>query len=73
MVSNNDDGRAGTDFGLVAIDVDGTLLRTDKHFTRCCTVAVAGAAACGARVVLASARPPRSLRNLYRHLQLDTL
>lgn len=71
--STHGDGRISADIGLVAIDVDGTLLRTDKQISRRCATAVAGATASGIRVVLASARPPRSLRELRDRLRLDTL
>ena len=58
---------------LVAVDVDGTLLRSDKQMTRSVGEAIRAATAAGVRVVLASARPPRSLRTIYDALQLDTL
>jgi len=55
---------------LVAIDLDGTLLDSNKKVSeqtvrglQCLT---------GARVVIASARPPRSVRHIYRQLGLDT-
>jgi Cof subfamily protein (haloacid dehalogenase superfamily) len=55
---------------LVAIDLDGTLLDSSKkvseqtaHALQCLT---------DARVVIASARPPRSVRHIYRQLGLDT-
>jgi Cof subfamily protein (haloacid dehalogenase superfamily) len=60
-------------FLLVALDVDGTLLREDKQLTRRCADAVIQTTQRGARVVLASARPPRTLRDIASHLKLDTL
>ncbi len=57
---------------LVAIDIDGTLLRTDKRLSRPVAQAVAQAVKLGVRVVLATARPPRSVREIYQHLKLDT-
>lgn len=60
-------------YGLVAIDLDGTLLRSDKRLSLRTVRAVREANRRGVKVVLASARPPRSVREIYRHLQLDTL
>ncbi len=60
-------------FGLVAIDVDGTLLRSDKCISRATTVVIEEATQRGVRVVLASARPPRSLRSIHDQLGLDNL
>jgi Cof subfamily protein (haloacid dehalogenase superfamily) len=58
---------------LVAIDLDGTLLNDSRQVSE----QTAGALAClprrGVKVVLASARPPRSVRHVYRSLGLDTL
>jgi Cof subfamily protein (haloacid dehalogenase superfamily) len=57
---------------LVAIDLDGTLLRSDKRLSKKVVRAVHEASARGVRVVIASARPPRSTVEIYRHLDLDT-
>jgi Cof subfamily protein (haloacid dehalogenase superfamily) len=57
---------------LVALDLDGTLLRTDKQLTAHTARTIAAVLRRGVRVVLASARPPRSVREVYRHLHLDT-
>jgi 5-amino-6-(5-phospho-D-ribitylamino)uracil phosphatase len=58
---------------LVAVDLDGTLLNDSKQITE----QTAGALAClpdqGVKVVIASARPPRSVRAIYQSLGLDTL
>ena len=58
---------------LVAIDLDGTLLNDSRQVSE----QTAGALAClpsrGVKVVLASARPPRSVRHVYHSLKLDTL
>src|SRR5688572_28383852 len=58
---------------LVAVDLDGTLLNDSKQVTE----QTAGALAClpeqGVKVVVASARPPRSVRAIYQSLGLDTL
>lgn len=58
---------------MVAIDVDGTLLTDDKRVSVRNIEAVRAAVKSGVRVVLASARPPRSMRELYGYLGLDTL
>ncbi|MFT3787500.1 MAG: Cof-type HAD-IIB family hydrolase [Tepidisphaeraceae bacterium] len=60
------------DIRLIAIDLDGTLLRDDKTIAPRVRDAVLRAAAQGIRIVLASARPPRTVRAFYRELQLDT-
>jgi Cof subfamily protein (haloacid dehalogenase superfamily) len=58
---------------LVAVDLDGTLLNDSKQVTE----QTAGALAClperDVKVVIASARPPRSVRHIYQALGLDTL
>ncbi len=58
---------------LVAIDLDGTLLTSAKEITDT-TAAILRAAReeAGVHVVLASARPPRSVEPFYRLLDLDT-
>ncbi|MFW6060456.1 MAG: Cof-type HAD-IIB family hydrolase [Phycisphaeraceae bacterium] len=65
--------RPGGAIRLVAIDLDGTLLRTDKRLSVRCAEAIAEAARRGVRVVLASARPPRSVSEVHRRLGLDTV
>jgi Cof subfamily protein (haloacid dehalogenase superfamily) len=57
---------------MVAVDVDGTLLRSDKQLTRRTAEAIRRACEAGVKVVLASARPPRSLRAIQEALRLDT-
>ena len=58
---------------LVAVDLDGTLLNDSKEITE----QTAGALTClpqrDVKVVIASARPPRSVRHIYQSLGLDTL
>jgi len=58
---------------LVAVDLDGTLLNDSKEVTE----QTAGALTClpqrDVKVVIASARPPRSVRHIYHSLGLDTL
>jgi Cof subfamily protein (haloacid dehalogenase superfamily) len=64
--------RAKYQIKLVAIDLDGTLLDQSKQVSE----QTAGALRCvsdsGAKIVIASARPPRSVRHIYRQLGLDT-
>lgn len=57
-----------TPYDIVAIDVDGTLLRSDKRLADRDAAAVRAAARAGVRIVLATARPPRAIRAL-----VDTL
>ena len=71
--STQPDGIGETRIDLVAIDLDGTLLTTEKTITLDTREAVRQAVALGVRVVLASARPPRSVKGFYRQLGLDTL
>ena len=58
---------------LVAVDLDGTLLNDSKQVTD----QTAGALAClperDVKIVIASARPPRSVRHIYQQLKLDTV
>ncbi len=61
------------DVRLVAVDVDGTLLRSDKQLTRRTADVIRQAAAAGVKVVLASARPPRSLAAIHEVLGLNTV
>lgn len=58
---------------LVAIDLDGTLLRSNKRLSRANAQAIADVTNLGVHVVLASARPPRGVRDIYHRLALDTL
>lgn len=58
---------------LVALDIDGTLLRSDRRIGRRTFEAIGRAVDRGVHVVLASARPPRSLRNIREILELKTL
>jgi len=58
---------------LVAIDLDGTLLRSNKRLSSVNAKAIADVTNRGVHVVLASARPPRSVRDIYHRLALDTL
>ncbi len=58
--------------GLVAIDIDGTLLDSQKRLSKAAVKAVEQAAAAGVYIVLASARPPRSALQVHEALHLDT-
>jgi hypothetical protein len=57
---------------LVAIDLDGTLLNDRKEVTDETAGSLAAAVARGVKIVIASARPPRSVRAIYQKLRLDT-
>jgi Cof subfamily protein (haloacid dehalogenase superfamily) len=58
--------------GLVAIDLDGTLLNDSKKVSTRTAGALKGLPDRGVKVVIASARPPRSVRHIYHALHLDT-
>jgi Cof subfamily protein (haloacid dehalogenase superfamily) len=58
---------------MVAIDLDGTLLNSKKQVSDRTADALRCLAARDVRVVIASARPPRSVRAIYYLLGLDTL
>ena len=58
---------------LVAADLDGTLLDERKVIAPATSAAIAAIRRRGIRFVIASARPPRSVRHIYQQLQLDTL
>lgn len=58
---------------LLAIDLDGTTLRRDKRLSERVCRAVRMATARGVRVVLATARPPRSVRPIRERLGLTNL
>lgn len=57
---------------LVAIDLDGTLLNDSKQVSDKTARALSCLPARGVPVVIASARPPRSVRHVYQALKLDT-
>ncbi len=58
---------------LVAIDLDGTLLRSDRTVSDRSRAAIAAVRSAGAEVVLATARSPRSARELASHAGIDGL
>src|SRR3954470_24270194 len=57
---------------LVAIDLDGTLLTRDKKDCERAASALKCLPSAGVKIVIASARPPRSVRHIYQELGLDT-
>ncbi len=57
---------------LVAIDLDGTLLNDSKQVSDQTAEGLRCLPAQGVRIVIASARPPRSVRHIYTKLGLDT-
>ena len=57
---------------LVAIDLDGTLLRSDKQVSPATLDAIRRTVEAGVHVVLATARPPRSTRAIHESLGLVT-
>jgi 5-amino-6-(5-phospho-D-ribitylamino)uracil phosphatase len=60
------------DIRLVALDLDGTLLSDDKQVSMHTINALRLLPQRGVRVVIASARPPRSVRPIYQLLNLNT-
>ena len=58
---------------LVAVDLDGTLLTDSKQVSEKTAGCLTCATESGVRVVIASARPPRSVRHVYERLRLETL
>jgi len=62
----------GRPIKLVAIDLDGTLLGSDGRISESNIQAVRGVLDRGVHVVLASARPPRAVREFYELLDLVT-
>jgi Cof subfamily protein (haloacid dehalogenase superfamily) len=61
-----------TDIRLVAIDLDGTLLDAKKQVSPPTLEAIRSICQNNVKVVIASARPPRSVRHIYKLLELDT-
>jgi Cof subfamily protein (haloacid dehalogenase superfamily) len=57
---------------LVAVDLDGTLLNDSKQVSDQTAQALRCLPSAGVKVVIASARPPRSVRHIYAALGLDT-
>jgi Cof subfamily protein (haloacid dehalogenase superfamily) len=61
------------DIRLIAIDLDGTLLNDSKQISEQTVAALKCLPSRGVKVVIASARPPRSVRHIYQQLGLHTL
>lgn len=59
-------------YRLFAVDLDGTLLTSDKRLTPRCVEAIGSCRRSGVDVVICTARPPRSARPFYDRLGLDT-
>jgi len=59
-------------YRLLSIDLDGTLLTSDRALPRRCIDAVGRCREAGVDVLLCTARPPRSTRVFYDALGLDT-
>lgn len=60
----------GRRYDILALDIDGTLLSSDKRLSERDVRAVRAAADAGVHVVLATARPPRSTRPILEALGL---
>jgi Cof subfamily protein (haloacid dehalogenase superfamily) len=58
---------------LVAVDLDGTLLNDAKQISERTITALHGLPSRNVKLVIASARPPRSVRHIYHQLKLNTL
>ncbi len=58
---------------LVAFDLDGTLLRSDRTVSPRARAAIAGLVAGGVRVVICTGRPPRTARKIAEDLALVDL
>jgi hypothetical protein len=71
-VSNSSTNTAPPQIKLVAIDLDGTLLTKSKTVCERAAKALRCMPANGVKIVIASARPPRSVRAIYQELGLDT-
>ena len=57
---------------MICLDVDGTLLSSDKRLSVRAIAAAAEARKKGIKVVIATARPPRTTIEIYNHLKLNT-
>src|SRR5437016_1996065 len=57
---------------LVAVDLDGTLLNDSKKVSDQTIAALECLPSRGVKLVIASARPPRSVRHIYAALGLDS-
>lgn len=59
------------DIRLVALDLDGTLLDSNKQIDPATASALHDLSERGVHVVIASARPPRGVRHIYQQLKLN--
>lgn len=59
------------DIKLIALDLDGTLLDNEKKVPEP-TANALKALSSSMKIIIASARPPRSVRHIYKQLELDT-
>ena len=59
-------------YRILSVDLDGTLLTSDKRLTPRCIGAVGRARDAGVQVIICTARPPRSAMPFYKELGLDT-
>ncbi len=76
MTPSHDDDSRGlpvASVALIAVDLDGTLLRSDETIDPRTIDAIAQVRRRGVHVVLATARPPRGIVPTLRRLELDTL
>jgi Cof subfamily protein (haloacid dehalogenase superfamily) len=65
-------GKSDLLYSVIALDLDGTLLTDELRTTPRSRAAIRMARERGAAVLLASARPPRSMRRYHRELELET-
>jgi Cof subfamily protein (haloacid dehalogenase superfamily) len=57
---------------MVALDLDGTVIRSDKRLSKSTVRAIHRCGEQGVRVVLATSRPPKSVKQIYDILKLET-
>ena len=65
--------KADGEIRLLALDLDGTLLNDSKKISPQTIEGLSCLSKKEVRIVIASARPPRSVRHIYADLKLDTL
>lgn len=59
-------------YDMVALDLDGTLLREDKQITVRTVKTIHKIQKMGVKVVIATARPPRGMRHIAQALKIDS-
>ena len=57
---------------MVVLDLDGTVIRSDKRMSKKTVKTIRSCREKGVRVVLASSRPPKSVHQIYNIFELDT-